>query len=104
MKPRPDGLGSWEADFVGGPQQYSGINQYDNFLSTLKNAFAERDIDGDGTSDTLIPAGILWMQGESDAATAAVAGRYERNLKRLDGPHESGPASRRSTGGDRTHL
>lgn len=76
-------FGSWEADFVGGPQQYSGVNQYDNFLSTLKNAFAERDIDGDGTSDTLIPAGILWMQGESDAATAAVAGRYERNLKRL---------------------
>ena len=76
-------FGSWEADFIGGPLQYSGVNQYDNFLSTLKNAFAERDIDGDGASDTLIPAGILWMQGESDAGTAAVARRYGRNLKRL---------------------
>ena len=31
----------------------------------------------------MIPAGILWMQGESDAGTAAVAKRYGRNLKRL---------------------
>ena len=76
-------FGSWEADFVGGPPQYSGVNQYDNFLATLRNAFAERDIDDDGTNDMLIPAGILWMQGESDAATATVAKRYGRNLKRL---------------------
>lgn len=76
-------FGSWEADFVGGPPEHSGINQYDYFLATLRNAFAHRDIDADGEDDTLIPAGILWMQGESDAPTAAVAKRYGHNLKRL---------------------
>lgn len=76
-------FGSWEADFIGGPLEHSGINQYDYFLAALRNAFAARDIDGDGRDDTLIPAGILWMQGESDAGTAAVAKRYGRNLKRL---------------------
>ena len=76
--------GSWEADYVGGPRDASGINQYDHFLATLRYAFAADDIDGDGEKDRLIPAGILWMQGESDAATTAeVARRYEGNLKRL---------------------
>lgn len=76
-------FGSWEADFIGGPLEHSGINQYDYFLAALRNAFAVRDIDGDGEDDALIPAGILWMQGESDAGTAVVAKRYGRNLKRL---------------------
>ncbi len=76
-------FGSWEADFLGGPREHSGLNQYDYFLATLRNAFACRDIDGDGEDDELIPAGILWMQGESDAGSAAVAKRYGRNLKRL---------------------
>ncbi len=76
-------FGSWEADFTGGPAAYSGVNQYDHFLGALRNAFAPQDIDGDGADDTLIPAGIAWMQGESDAATAQVAKRYGRNLKRL---------------------
>ncbi len=76
-------FGSWEADFIGGPREHSGLNQYDYFLATLRNAFAHRDIDGDGENDELIPAGILWMQGESDAGSAAVAKRYGRNLKRL---------------------
>ena len=32
----------------------------------------------------MTPAGILWMQGESDGAlTAEIAARYENNLKRL---------------------
>ena len=76
--------GSWEADFVGGPRDASGVNQYDHFLATLRHAFGVADIDGDGENDRLIPAGILWMQGESDAATTAeVARAYERNLKRL---------------------
>ena len=77
-------FGSWEADFTGGPSEHSGINQYDHFLATIRHAFAARDIDGDGEDDTLVPAGIVWMQGESDAAAAAgVAKRYEKNLKRL---------------------
>jgi hypothetical protein len=77
-------FGSWEADFTGGPREHGGINQYDHFLATLGHAFAARDIDGDGETDTLVPAGIVWMQGESDAAaSAAIAKAYEGNLKRL---------------------
>ena len=76
-------FGSWEADFLNGPQQYSGLNQYDHFLATLRGAFGQRDIDGDGEADTLVPAGIAWMQGESDAGSKAVAESYLHNLKRL---------------------
>jgi hypothetical protein len=77
-------FGSWEPDFVGGSGEGSGINQYDHFLATLRSALGAGDIDGDGRPDRLIPAGIVWMQGESDAATTAdVARGYERNLKRL---------------------
>lgn len=73
-------FGSWEPDFVG----QTGINQYDHFLATVRNAMAVTDIDGDGEADRLIPMGILWMQGESDGAiTEAIALRYFDNLKRL---------------------
>ena len=42
------------------------------------------DIDGDGEKDHLIPAGIIWMQGESDASYGEeLANRYYTNLKRL---------------------
>jgi len=72
--------GCWEPDY----RQKGGINQYDHFLATLRNAFAVADIDGDGETDTLIPAGILWMQGESDSAfSEEIARRYEAHLKRL---------------------
>lgn len=77
-------FGSWEADFHDGQGDAAGINQYDHFLATLNHAFSHDDIDGDGESDTLVPSGILWMQGESDAAlTKEVAMRYEVHLKRL---------------------
>lgn len=73
-------FGCWEPDFNKG----RGINQYDHFLKTLRLATAVRDIDGDGTDDRLIPAGILWMQGESDAnINAEIANAYRANLKRL---------------------
>jgi hypothetical protein len=77
-------FGCWEPDFAGGDGPGQGVNQYDHFLATLRNAMAARDIDGDGEADTLVPAGIVWMQGESDAALdEATAQRYEANLKRL---------------------
>lgn len=77
-------FGCWDPDFEGGEGAGKGVNQYDHFLSTLRRATAVRDIDGDGEEDRLIPAGILWMQGESDAAVStAIANRYEANLKRL---------------------
>ncbi len=70
-------FGSWDPD-------YPGSNQYDHFLATVRNALSVDDIDGDGEADTLNPKGILWMQGESDAAyTEAIAGRYEAHLERL---------------------
>ena len=73
-------FGCWEPDVKG----HGGINQYDHFLTTLRNALAVEDIDGDGRKDIVAPAGILWMQGESDAAhTEEIALRYERHLKRL---------------------
>ena len=76
--------GCWEPDFEAKTGAYRTINQYDQFLATINNAFRVQDIDGDGTTDRLIPAGILWMQGESDAAHGdQVARDYEKNLKRL---------------------
>ena len=76
--------GCWEPDFQSATGDLRDINQYDHFLATVRNAFAIDDIDGDGSKDRLIPAGILWMQGESDAtATEEVASQYASNLKRL---------------------
>ncbi len=71
--------GSWEPDYKG----LTGINQYDHFLATIRNAMAVKDIDGDGAEDRLIPSGIIWMQGESDAHNEEIANRYYSNLKRL---------------------
>lgn len=77
-------FGCWEPDFRGGEGDGEGVNQYDHFLATIRGATSDRDIDGDGTDDRLVPAGIVWMQGESDAVVdEALALRYEANLKRL---------------------
>jgi hypothetical protein len=73
-------FGCWDADFHG----KNGINQYDNFLKTLKNALSENDIDGDGRKDEIFPSGILWMQGEGDASySEEIADRYYDHLKIL---------------------
>ena len=72
--------GCWDPDYGGN----DGVNQYDHFLATVRNAMAVADIDGDGAPDNLVPAGIIWMQGESDAAhTPRIARRYLNNLTRL---------------------
>lgn len=76
-------FGCWEPDFASGQGTGKGVNQYDHFLATLRNALRSRDIDGDGEDDRLIPAGILWMQGESDAGFEKAANQYSANLKRL---------------------
>jgi len=73
-------FGSWEPDYQGS----TGINQYDHFLLTVRTAMNTADIDGDGQNDILLPAGIVWMQGESDASyTEEIANGYYANLKRL---------------------
>lgn len=74
------GDGTWDPDY----DARNGVNQYDHFLAALRHAFSNTDIDGDGLADTLVPSGILWMQGETDAAhTIEVAERYESNLMHL---------------------
>lgn len=71
--------GTWHPDFG------DGNNQYDNALTALRTAFAAGDIDNDGTIDQLVPAGIVWMQGESDAINEGPALVYEQNLERMMG-------------------
>jgi hypothetical protein len=74
------GYGNWHPDFGDG----GGINQYDHALTTLRNALAPADLNGDGTIDRLVPAGIVWMQGEADAHhSQAAADEYRQNLERL---------------------
>jgi iduronate 2-sulfatase len=73
--------GCWDPDYP--DTKGTGINQYDHFLATIRNATSVDDIDGDGESDTLVPIGIVWMQGESDASTVETAERYAQNLERL---------------------
>lgn len=76
------GYGNWSPDFRDG----AGNNQYDFALNAINNAYAVSDIDGDGTADTLKPAGIIWMQGEADAHTSeSSANAYLSNLSRLMG-------------------
>lgn len=71
--------GYWDPDYKGN----QGVKNYDLFLKTVKSAFNEKDINGDGKEDYLIPSGIIWMQGESDGNDEKVALRYYSNLKRL---------------------
>ena len=72
-------FGCWEPTL-------EGINQYDHFLTTVRLAQSDTDIDDDGVADRLIPAGIIWLQGESDANhSPQIANRYEANLRRLIG-------------------
>lgn len=74
------GFGNWAPDFNEG----KGINQYDHALTTIKAAMYDHDIDNDGIKDTLIPMGIVWMQGEADAQQSIdSANAYGANLKRL---------------------
>ena len=78
-------FGCWAPDWKDGDGKGQGINQYDHFLATMDHARADTDIDDDGTKDRLIPSGILWMQGESDAQSKEVAEEYETNLTELMG-------------------
>jgi hypothetical protein len=72
--------GTWYPDY----NDSTGINQYDHFLSCLRNSFDVRDIDNDGEADKLIPSGIIWMQGESDAYQSEfIAKRYLKNLTKM---------------------
>ncbi len=73
------GYGTWKKNY----QDSTTINQWDHFQHTLDLAFAQKDINGDGLQDTLVPAGIIWMQGESDATKEGAAQAYYDNLSQL---------------------
>ena len=71
------GYGNWSPD---APSD----NQYEFALRTINESRAVADIDGDGKSDRLTPAGIIWMQGEADAFDSQEAAEaYEANLRRM---------------------
>lgn len=71
------GYGNWNPDV-------STRNHYDNALATIRNAYDILDINGDGRKDRLIPSGIIWMQGESDAEhSKQSADAYLENLTKL---------------------
>ena len=73
-------FGCWDPAFKSG----SGKNQYDYFLKTVLKAMSTKDINNDGIEDVLVPAAILWMQGESDGdKTEAIAQNYYTNFKQL---------------------
>jgi RNAse (barnase) inhibitor barstar len=73
-------FGSWEMDYIG----KNGINQFDNFLTTIKESLKVKDIYGNGKEDLMIPSGIIWMHGEREASyTEEIANRYYSNLKGL---------------------
>lgn len=74
--------GHWDPGYSDG----EGINQWDHFEYHFKKAISVQDIDGDGRPDTLVPAGILWLQGESDAShSRQIAEAYLGNLQNLTG-------------------
>lgn len=73
-------FGCWEPDF----QKCNNINQFDHFLNVVYTALSYDDIDCDAVKDTLIPTGIIWMQGESDATVSEeIANNYKENLTKL---------------------
>ncbi len=74
-------FGCWFPDYREG----NGINQLDHFQATVVNALSHEDIDGDGKTDRLIPSGIIWMQGESDADNEYSASVYLKNLELVIG-------------------
>ncbi|WP_111708260.1 sialate O-acetylesterase [Lutibacter citreus] len=71
---------TWDPDYIG-----VGGNQYDYYLKTINTAFSVKDINNDGKEDYLLPSGIVWMQGESDAKNEEIANEYYGNLVRLMG-------------------
>ena len=71
------GYGDWHPD-------QERLNHLDNALSTINNSFDVAGINGDGRLDRLIPSGIIWMQGESDAEHSKEGSEaYYGNLKNL---------------------
>ncbi|HAC15932.1 MAG TPA: hypothetical protein DCE78_08320 [Bacteroidetes bacterium] len=79
----PDAAGDW-GSFHPDYEVGNGLNQWDHFEYHYRRAMKIKDVNGDGVDDVLVPAGLLWLQGESDASyTQEIAETYEQNLKYL---------------------
>ncbi|MFH5831677.1 sialate O-acetylesterase [Halalkalibaculum sp. DA384] len=75
----PDDWGCWDPDV-------EDVNQWTHFKYHYRRAVSRAGRDRDGEVLKLSPAGILWVQGESDAAyTKEIAEAYEENLEKIIG-------------------
>ncbi|MDR8391704.1 sialate O-acetylesterase [Aliifodinibius sp. S!AR15-10] len=76
----PDDWGCWDPDF----DINNGINQWTHFEYHYLRATNKKDSFGQGTEMELKPSGIVWMQGESDAAySEEIARAYSVNLAKV---------------------
>lgn len=75
--------GTWDPHDARGDRAVRGINQYDHALATIARATTSPDVNGDGTPDTLVPAGVVWMQGETDGQSEVTSADYRANLAEL---------------------
>jgi hypothetical protein len=69
--------GSWDPDFK------ETSNQFDYFLKTVDLAYNTANSLNANKTVILVPKGIIWMQGESDALFQKSAKKYLKNLKKL---------------------
>ncbi len=75
--------GTWDPHDARGEGPRRGINQYDHALATIARATTNADVNHDGTPDILVPAGIVWMQGETDGQSEVTSADYRANLAEL---------------------
>lgn len=62
-----------------GPDTRRDANQHDRLLDALRDATAQREVNGNRVPDTLLPAGFVWMQGGSDASDRRAAEAFADN-------------------------
>lgn len=75
------GPGGWWLPLDGDDEE---TTQFDHLKITIDSALAARDLNDDGAADTLTPAGVVWLQGESDAFNNIEAAQdYGSNLTLL---------------------
>lgn len=76
----PVDWGTWDPDFTAG----TGINQWDHFRYQYERALARWHFHRPGETEHLIPSGLLWLQGESDASfSREIALAYPANLRKI---------------------
>ena len=73
-------LGYWDPD----PNNRDWNNHFNHLKRTIQEAFKPNDFDRDGSVNEFVPAGIIWVQGESDAAHSREAAlAYKEKIVKL---------------------